>query len=61
MVKYVVMDSVIFLENGILALAAKGVYCGALANKRRNCPKQFLGDLINRNFTDNEVGGVDMF
>ena len=55
------MDSVIFLENGILALAAKGVYCGALANKRRYFPKQFLGDLINRNFTDNEVGGVDMF
>ena len=50
MVKYVVMDSVIFLENGILALAAKGVFAGTLIKKRQYLLKIVPGDLVDRNF-----------
>ena len=58
--KYVVMDSVFFVSNGIVALVAKGVYVGALIKKRRYWPKSVAGDLIEQNFAYKEVGGVDM-
>ena len=47
-------------ENGIAALAAKGVYAGALIKKRWYWPKSVPEDITGRNFSYKEVGGVDM-
>ena len=47
-------------ENGIVALAAKGVYAGALIKKRRYWPKGVPGDLVDQYFPDKKVGDVDM-
>ena len=38
----------------------KGVYAGALIKKLRYFPKSVSGDIIDRNFVENYVGGVDM-
>ena len=58
--KTVVMDSGFCVANGIVALAAKGLYAGALVKKSRYWQKSVPGDPIDRNFSDKEVGGVDM-
>ena len=58
--KDVVVDSIFCVTCGIVALAAKGVYAGTLVKKRRYWPKSVLGDRIDRNFVDKEVGDVDM-
>ena len=36
------------------------MYDGALIKKRRYWPKSVPGDLTDRNFSDKEVGDVDM-
>ena len=58
--KAVVMDSGFCAANGIVALVPKGVYAGALIEKPQYWPKSVPGDLIDRNFSGNEVGDVDM-
>ena len=54
------MDSGFCVANGIVSLAEKVVYAGALIKKRRYWPKSVQGDLVSRKFSDKEVGGVDM-
>ena len=54
------MNSIFCVANGIVALSKKGVYVGSLIKKRCYWPKSVPGDLIDRNFADKEVGGVDM-
>ena len=58
--KAVVMDSGFCVTNEIVALAAKGVYAGALIKKRRYWPKGVPGDLVDQYFPDKKVGDVDM-
>ena len=60
MVKYVVADSGFCVLNGIVALAAKGVYASALIEKSWYRIKSVPGYLIDRYFADKEVGYVDM-
>ena len=48
------------VANGIVSISMKGVYAGALVKKRWYWPKRLPGDLIDWNFADKEVGGVDM-
>ena len=57
--KAVVTDIDFCVSYGIVAIVAKGVYYGALMKKRRYWPKNVPGYLINQNFTDKEVVGVD--
>ena len=47
-------------SGGIFALVEKRVYAGALIKKLRYFPKSVSGDIIDRNFVENYVGGVDM-
>ena len=58
--KAVVMDSGFCVANWIVALAAKGVYAGAIIKKHQYFPNSVPGDLIDRHFANKEVGGVDM-
>jgi hypothetical protein len=58
--KAVVFDSGFCVAKGIVELAARGVYGGALIKKRRYWPKSVPGDLIDRHFADKEVGDYDM-
>ena len=58
--KDAVTESGFCVVNGIVALATKGLYVGALIKKSRYCMKIIIGDLINSNFADREVEYVDM-
>ena len=58
--KYVVTDNGFCVANGIVALAKKGAYAGALIKKCRYWPKSVPGYLIDWNFVDKVVGDVDM-
>ena len=48
------------VANGIVALATKGLYVGALIKKRRYYSKNATGDPIERIFVYKDVGGVVM-
>ena len=54
--KYVVMDSVFCVANGIVALATKGVYAGTLIKRRQYWSKSVPGDLIDRDFCTKRWG-----
>jgi hypothetical protein len=58
--KAVVLDSGFCVAKGIVALASRGVYAGALIKKRRYWPKGVLGEAINEHFRNKEVGDIDM-
>ena len=59
-VKTFVVYSGFCVVNRIVALAVKVVYGLAILKKRRYWTKSVPGDLIDRNFADKKVGGVDM-
>ena len=56
----VVLDSGFCVDIGITELESKGVYAGAIIEKRRYWPKGVPGGLIDTHFQDKEVGGVDI-
>ena len=58
--KIVVMDSGFYFADEIVALMAKGLCAGALINKRQYWPKIVPEYLIDRHFSDKEVGGLYM-
>ena len=58
--KYVVVDSSFCVENGIVALAAKGVYAGALVKKHRYWPQIIPVDLVDRHSVDKVIRDVDI-
>ena len=43
-----------------MALEERGVYTGAIINKRKYCPKGVPGDEIDQNLHNRYVGDVDM-
>ena len=59
-IKYVVTDSGFCVANGIVALAEKLVYSGALIKNHRYGPKIVPGYIIGQYFSYNEVGDLDM-
>ena len=59
-VKAFLMDIEFFFANGIVVFESKGVYARTLIKKRWYWPKSVAGDLIDRNFSYKEAGGVDM-
>ena len=58
--KGVVVESGFLVSNGLVAIAKKAVHTGALIKNRWYWPKSVPEDLFGRNFSDKEVGGVDM-
>ena len=58
--KYVVVDSGFCVENGIIELAAKGVYAVALVKKLRYWPQIVPVDLFDRHSVDNVIGDVEI-
>ena len=57
--KFVAMESSFCVTNGIVSLAAKGVYAGVIIKKHWYWPKNVPGDLIDWNFAENWVEDVD--
>ena len=58
--KDVVFESGFCVTKGIMALEERGVYTGAIINKRKYCPKGVPGDEIDQNLHNRYVGDVDM-
>ena len=54
------MESGICVANCIVAIVMKGLYTVSLIKKHRYCPKTAPGDLIDRYFSEKDVGGVEM-
>ena len=54
------VDSGFCVENGIIELAAKGVYAGALVKKLRYWPQIVPVDLVNRHSVDNVIEDVEI-
>ena len=58
--KYVVVDSGFCFKNGIVALAANGVYAGALVKKHQYWPQIVPVDLVDQHYVDKVIGDVDI-
>ena len=55
------MDSGFYVSVGIIVMHNHGVYGQALIKKRRYCPKNVPGDLLDHYFSDKELDSAKTF